>query len=322
MDLTTKYMGLTLKNPIIVSSSRLTRTLSSVQKCAEHGAGAVVLKSLFEEQILADKGKLIEQESMYFWFPEAIDHINNIAKEQGVSEYLTLIREAKKSISIPLIASINCVSSKEWPAFAQRIEEAGADAIELNIAIFPYNSDLSSEAIESVYMEIVQEVKKHTQIPVSVKLGPCFTNLHSLCEGLSHAGADALVLFNRFYRPDINIDDLTLISDNYYSAPEEIGQSLRWVALLSKEIDCDFAAATGIHDYSGIVKQILAGADATQVCTSLFKNGVAYMDTMLDDLKGWMAKHNYNSIADFKGKVAAGNAAFERVQYMKKSTDQ
>lgn len=321
MDLSTEYMGLKLKNPIIVSSSKLTGDINNIKKCADVGAGAIVLKSLFEEQLIADSNALMDQDMKYFWFPEAIEHINKHSKEYGLKQVLELIKEAKAYSDIPIIASINCVTSKEWPQFAKELELAGADGIELNIAIFPFDKFMSCADIADQYIEIVKEVKEYVSIPVSVKLGNYFTNLVQMTHRIDEAGTDGLVLFNRYFRPDIDIDNETIVRDNILSAPEELTKSLRWVALLSPQLNCDIAAGTGIHDYSGVVKQLLAGASATQICSTLFNNGISYIDTILFDLEKWMKKHKYESITDFKGKVANAkdsNQKFERMQYLKK----
>lgn len=322
MDLKTRYMGLELKNPIIVSSSKLTSTIDNIKKCAEMGAGAIVLKSLFEEQLLADADELMDRDEKYFWYPEAVEYINEHSKDYGVKEYLGLLAEAKNQTMVPIIASINCTTSEEWPKFAGELEQAGADGIELNIAIIPMIGEVSSIEIEDRYIEIIKEVKKYTTLPVSVKFGPLFTNPVNIIQRMDEAGADALVIFNRFYRPDINIDNETIVHNNILSGPEEMTQSLRWVSLLSDKVSCDVAANTGIHNAEGVIKQLLAGADAVQICSTLYSNGISYIDTILADLKAWMSEHNYNSINDFRGKISRDNehaAAFARVQFMKRN---
>jgi len=322
MDLKTRYMGLELKNPIIVSSSKLTSTIDNIRKCADQGAGAVVLKSLFEEQLLADAERLMDKDDKYFWYPEAVDFINQHSKDHGVKEYLALLEEAKRYTTIPIMASINCTSPNEWPKFAKTLENAGADGIELNIAIIPMIGNISSIEIEDTYIEIIREVKKQTNLPVSVKFGPLFTNPVNIVQRMDEAGADALVVFNRFYRPDINIHTETIVHNNILSAPEEMTQSLRWVSVLSDKVKCDVAANTGIHDGEGMIKQLLGGADAVQICSTLYSNGISYIDTMLQDLTNWMESRKYNSINDFKGKFARDNehaAAFARVQFMKRN---
>lgn len=319
MDLSTEYMGLKLKNPIIVSSSKLTGDIKNIKKCADQGAGAIVLKSLFEEQLIADSNALMDQDMKYFWFPEAIEHINKHSKAYGLKQVLEMIKEAKAYSDIPIIASVNCVTSQEWPKFAKELEVAGADGIELNIAIFPFDKNMLCTEIFDQYVEIVKAVKKHVTIPVSVKLGNYFTNMIKIAHSIDQAGADGLVLFNRYFRPDIDIEQEKIVRENLLSGPQEVTKSLRWVALLSPQVDCDIAAGTGIHDYTGVVKQLLAGASATQICSTLFNNGISYIDTILFDLEKWMQKHNYKSVAEFKGKVANAEDStqkFERMQYL------
>lgn len=320
MDLSTEYLGMTLKNPIIVSSSKLTSDIGNIKKCADVGAGAIVLKSLFEEQLIADSSALMDQDIKYFWFPEAIEHINRHSKEYGLKQILELIREAKDYTDIPIIASINCITSHEWPQFAKTLEEAGVDAIELNIDIFPFDRQTTCGEISNKYIEIVQEVKEYIDIPVTVKMGNYFTNIIQMAHDLETAGANGLVLFNRYYRPDIDIETETLVRDNIMSSPVEVTKSLRWVALLSPQLDCSIAAGTGIHNAKGVIKQLLAGASATQICSTLYINGISYIDTILYDLQKWMEKHNYSAVSEFKGKVAQleGNSEkFERMQFLK-----
>jgi len=322
MDLSTSYMGLKLNNPIIISSSRLTGSLENVKKCAEQGPGAIILKSLFEEQLLADSGKLLDQDEKYFWYPEAVDFINGHSKEQGIKEYLELIKAAKAETELPIIASVNCNTPNEWPKFAVKLEEAGADGIELNISIMPFDSEASSQEIENTYLEIVQEVKKFVNIPIAVKISPMFTNILGLVKGLEEAGADAVVLFNRFYRPDVDIENEKVIRKNVLSGPEEITQSLRWVSLLSDTVSCDIAGNTGIHSAEGVIKHLFVGADAVQICSTLYINGVDYIGTMVDELEKWFQKKNYSSLSQIKGKLGRDGknaAAFERVQYMRKT---
>ncbi|MCD4697810.1 MAG: dihydroorotate dehydrogenase-like protein [Bacteroidales bacterium] len=320
MDFSTEYMGLKLKNPIIVSSSKLTGDINNIKKCADVGAGAIVLRSLFEEQLIADSNALMDQDIKYFWFPEAIEHINKYSKEYGLNQTLDLIKEAKAYANIPIIASINCISAHEWPQFAKKLEDAGADAIELNIAIFPFDIYVSCGDIADKYIEIVEKVKKYVNIPVSVKMGSYFTNLLQIAHRMDRADVDGLVMFNRYYRPDIDIETEAIVRANILSSPLEVTRSLRWVALLSPQLNCDIAAGTGIHDYSGVVKQLLAGAAATQICSTLYNNGISYIDTILFDLGKWMQKHNYKSISEFQGKVAnkeESSQKFERMQFLR-----
>lgn len=324
MDLSTKYMGIELKNPIVVSSSKLTSEFDTIKFCAEMGAGCIVMKSVFEEQFIADVNLLHDQDSSYFWYPDAIEHIQKHSKEFGIGKMLDLISDVKAKLHIPVIASINCVSDREWPMFAGKFDEAGADGLELNIALIPFDKYTTCDEINRRYLDIIKNVKKYTKLPVSVKLGSYFTNLVSMAHQLDQEGADALVLFNRFYRPDINIETEEIIKTNVLSGPSEVTRSLRWVALLSNALQCDVAAGTGIHDASGVIKQLLVGAKTTQICSTLFKNGISYLETIIYELTRWMERHDYKSIQDFNGKIqrkyGMDISKFERIQFIGKDT--
>jgi dihydroorotate dehydrogenase (fumarate) len=323
MDLSTTFMGIKIANPLIVASSGLTSTPDLIKECADNGAGAAVLKSLFEEQLVTGKTTLINQDEMYFWYPQAMDFVNTFSKDEGIAEYLKLIEKAKKAVTIPVMASINCVTPREWPRFATEIENAGADGIELNIFIPPTNMDITGYKIEETYIDIIHEVRKHVRLPLAVKVGFYFTSLYRMLFKISNMDINSLVLFNRYYRPDIDIETLSVVAQNVYSSPHEITLSLRWIALLSGRIDKELVAATGIHDYQGVIKQILAGATSVQLCSTLYKNGVTYLRTMLDDLEGWMKLKGYSNLTAFRGLVAKNEentAAFERLQFMKKTT--
>lgn len=323
MDLSTTFMGIKIANPLIVASSGLTSSVDKIKECADNGAGAIVLKSLFEEQLITGKAKLINQDDMYFWYPQALDFVNTISKEEGLSAYLSMIEKAKKSVSIPVMASINCVTPWEWPRFASQIEKSGADGIELNIFIPPTNINITGYKIEETYMDIIHEVRKHTNIPIAVKVGFYFTNLYRTLYKISNLDINSLVLFNRYYRPDIDIETMRVVAQNVYSSPHEITLSLRWIALLYGRISKELVAATGVHDYQGVIKQLLAGATSVQICSTLYKNGIPFLRTMLDDLEKWMSRKEYTNLAAFRGLVAKNEentAAFERLQFMKKTT--
>jgi len=322
MDLSTTFMGIKIANPLIVASSGLTNSADRVRECADAGAGAVVLKSLFEEQIVTGKNALLSQDDMYFWYPQAIDFVKTFSKEEGISAYLKLIEEAKKAVSIPVMASINCVTPWEWPKFASEIEKCGADGIELNIFIPPTNINLTGYKIEETYVDIIHEVRKNVEIPISVKVGFYFTSLYRTLYKIGNLDINSLVLFNRYFRPDIDIDTMRVVAQNVYSSPQEITLSLRWIALLFNKINRELVAATGIHDYQGVIKQILAGATAVQICSTLYLNGTGYIRTMLDEIGQWMSHKGYNDLPSFRGLIAKneGNtAAFERVQFMRKT---
>jgi len=323
MDTSTKYLGLTLRNPIIVGSSRMTNDYDNIMECIENGAGAIVLKSLFEEQIVSDIDEKLFDNQMYFWYPEATDAVKSISKDHGKKEYIRLMEKVKANSPVPVIANINCVTSHEWPAFATELQHAGADAIELNISIFPFDKTIGSKDIEDIYINVIKEVKKHVTIPICAKIGSFFTNINSIVSRLDAENVDGIVLFNRFFMPDININDGTIIYTNYLSDPSEMTHSLRWIGLLSPKVKCDLIASTGIHEFEAVVKQLMAGAAATQICSVLFKRGIPHINTMLKGLEEWMDKQHYSSIDAFKGKILIGKAvtdAFKRIQFMRKST--
>lgn len=320
-NLSTSYMGLTLRNPIIAGSSGLTNTLENIQKIYQHGAGAVVLKSLFEEQIQAAVNKTFNQNENNYSYPEALDYINHYTRENDLERYLKLIRDAKAAVDIPIIASINCVSSAEWVSFAKNIQEAGADALELNIFILPSDPRRKADQQEQVYFEILQAVMKQVKIPVSAKISYYFSGLSNMALQLSWTGIKGLVLFNRFYSPDIDIDAFEITSGNVYSTPGENALTLRWVALLSDKVQCDIAASTGIHDGHAAIKQMLAGAKAVQVASVLYQKGFEQIGLMTGEITEWMDRHELAGTKDFIGKLsnreAKNPAAYERVQFMK-----
>jgi len=322
-DLSTSYMGFKLKNPIIAGSSGLNKTVENLIKLEKSGAAAIVLKSLFEEQIMHQITNAIKhsENTESYAYPEAEDYIGHYTREKDLGDYLKLIEDAKKSVSIPIIASINCLSSSEWISFAKKIEDAGADGIELNIFILPSDTKRDSEQNEQVYFDIVMEVMRQVSIPVAVKISYYFSSLAKTALKLSWTGIAGMVLFNRFFSPDIDIDKFEVTSSNVFSSPAEISTSLRWVAMLSDKLHCDIAASTGIHDGEAMVKQLLAGAKAVQIVSTLYKNGFEQIGQMTSFLEAWMDKHKFTKTEDFIGKLslkAAENAAaYERVQFMK-----
>lgn len=319
-DLTTKYLGLTLRNPVIVSSSNLTATTEKIVACEKAGAGAVVLKSLFEEQILADTAEMMESvdESQY---AAAYDYLTKTGNYHYIDKYLTLLEESKSKVSIPVIASLNCVSSGSWIDYAQRIERLGADALELNIFILPADVTKRGGEIEKVYLDVCKKVRDKINIPFSLKIGLHFSGLANTIKVLADEGAAGFVLFNRFYQPDVDIEKMKIVPANVFSAPQEMGPSLRWIALLSGEIDADFAAGTGVHDGKSVIKQLLVGAKAVQLCSVLYQNGVEYIQTMLNVLSDWMTRHSYDTIEEFQGMLCQEESEnpeiYERAQYVK-----
>ncbi len=322
-DLTTTFAGIKLKNPIIIGSSGLSDSLENMLELQKHGAAAVVLKSLFEEEILKEmNASLHRMSSEGFLYPETVDFYDFYeTPEEATLKYLGQIQEAKKNLSIPVIASINCMTASQWTYFPRQIQTAGADALELNIFVLPTDFNRTSEENERVYFEIIREVKKQVTIPVIVKLSYYFSNLASLLKRISASGIDGLVLFNRFYNPDFDIETLEITSGAVLSNPSDLYLSLRWIAILAGRVECSLAASTGVHDGTALIKQLLAGANAVEIASTVYKNGHEQIQTMLDDLNNWMDRKEFSSIAQFRGILSqskSGNpAAFERVQFMK-----
>lgn len=321
IDLSTNYLGLKLRNPLVVGSSGLTKSISNLEIFEKKGAGAIVLKSLFEEQIKFEIRKMFSYDDTQSGYTEAEDYIRNYAREHTLDEYLNLIREAKQKLSIPVIASINCTSAEEWPAFAKNIQESGADALELNVFALPSNDNTEGATYEKLYFDVVENVKKQISIPIALKIGTNFSGLANTIKKLSWSGVNGIVLFNRFFNPDIDIDNFRIKAAHLYSDPEEITLSLRWIAIMAGKVQADLCASTGVHDGKGVIKQLLAGASAVQVCSTLYKNGFDQLDIIQNEMTEWMKKHQYNKIADFKGKMSQkmtdNPAAFLRVQFMK-----
>ena len=319
-DLSVKYLGLDLKNPIIVGSCGLTNSVAKIKDLAAHNAAAVVLKSLFEEQIQAELSS--NMESYNTDYPEASDYVRAYTRGNAVQEYITLISEVKNSVDIPVIASINCVSGDEWVSFARSVEQAGADALELNISLLPSNPRMTSQEHEDLYSNILDKIAAQVSIPIALKISKYSSSLANLITRLSwKQKVGGFVLFNRFFNPDVDIDTLRVKSGDIFTTPEHGADTLRWIALLSGVIEKDLVASTGIHDSTGLIKQLLVGASAVQVVSTLYKNGPAQIGVMLDGLTRWMESNSYDRIADFKGKLsyeqAENPAAFERIQFMK-----
>ncbi len=318
MDLSIKYLGYTLKTPVIIGSSGLTNSVEKIKKLAENNAGAVVLKSLFEEQILSKAAN----EADNYLYPEAYDYIEEYSKSQGIDKYLQLIEDARKAVDIPIIASINARTNGDWTDFAKQIESAGAHAIELNISILPTDTDVECKKIEKLHLEILEDVKKTISIPISVKISSYSSGLANLVQKIAWSKtAGSITMFNRFYNPDIDIDKMEVSVSNVFSNPGDVMPSLRWIALLSEKFDIQFVASTGVYSGEDLIKQILVGADAGQVVSAIYKNGAEHINVILDQLKKWMEKNKYYSISDFKGKLSMSKLenpnVYERVQFMK-----
>jgi len=322
-EITTNYMGLKLKNPIIASSSGLTDTLDKLIDLEKSGVGAVVVKSIFEEEIVMHTERTIQKMSASgFIYPETVEYFEYDYEEieDPVQTYLKLIADAKKKLTIPVIASINCVSENGWDEFAHLVEKAGADALELNIFLLPSDPTRTAEDNEKIYYEAVKRVLAKVKIPVSIKIGPYASNLAALLEKLSKTGIAGLVLFNRSYNTDFDINTLEFTSASVLTAPSDIYHSLRWIALMSGKVKCSLAASTGVHDGAGMIKMLLAGANAVQVASTLYRNGNGQVAKMISELTTWMNAQGYKSIQEFSGKMSYTKtynpAAFERIQFM------
>jgi dihydroorotate dehydrogenase (fumarate) len=316
--LETKYLGLTLKSPLIVSSSRLTSTFENLQFAEENGAGAVVLKSLFEEQILHHISTLPVSQG----FPEADDYISYYTKSHSVDEYLELIRTSKKWLGIPVIPSINCFSSKGWTDFAGKIEDAGADALEINLFFLPSNRKKSAADSEKIYFDLIEKLTAEISIPIAVKIGYRFSNILYMIDQFYMRGIRGVVMFNRFFEPDIDINTMEIVPASIFSNEGDRRNVTRWIAMASaQDIKIDISASTGVHSGDDAVRYLLAGADTVQVCSVLYQKGVPFLRAMNQRISDWMTMNSFNSIDEFRGKLNWQNYenpdVFERTQFMK-----
>jgi len=321
VDLSTHYLGYKLKNPIIASSSTLTDNVENIKQLEENGIAAVVLRSIFEEEIFLEADNEIKQAVKEGYDEALFDYFDARVKQHNVDEYLDLLVELKRHINIPVIGSINCMSDHEWIYFAKQMESVGVDAIELNMFLLPSNFNRTCEENEKLYFDIVKKVLDQVTVPVTLKISHYFSNLATMIINLSKTDIKGLVLFNKFFAPDFDIEDEKLISTYVLSNPQDISLPLRWIAMLSDRVNCDLVASTGVHDGAGVIKQLLAGATAVQVASTLYKNGPEQIAVMLNELENWMTNKGYESLADFKGKLSYKNvkdpALYERVQFMK-----
>jgi len=326
MDLSTQYLGLKLRSPLVVSASPMSEDVGNIKRMEDAGASAVVLYSLFEEQLKQDRLELnenLEQGTESFaealtYFPEPDDF------RLGPEEYLKHIAAAKKATRIPIIASLNGSSEGGWTDYSKKIEQAGADAIELNIYYIPTDMDLTGTEVEMTYLDILKSVKANVKIPVAVKLSPFFSSFANMAKRLDHAGADGLVLFNRFYQPDIELESLEVRPNILLSTPMAMRLPLRWVALLHNRVKASLAATSGIHRASDVLKMLLVGADVTMLCSTLIRHGIPQIANIERDLEVWLTEHEYESVSQLKGSLSQAKcpepAAFERSQYMKALT--
>lgn len=323
MDLTTTYMGLQLKNPLVPSASPLSKDLANIKRLEDAGASAVVMYSIFEEQIVHEQRELdhfLTQGTESF--QEAISYFPDTAEYTlGPDEYLEHIRTAKEATSIPIIGSLNGVSAGGWLEYAKKIEQAGADGLELNVYYIPTSASYKAEEIENIYVEDLRRVKEAIKIPVAMKLSPYFSAMANMAKKLDDAGADALVLFNRFYQPDFDLEQLEVVPAVNLSTSSEGRLPLRWIAILYGHIKANMAATTGVHTHLDALKMLMAGADVAMMCSALLHHGPQHLGTVLADLQRWMEEKEYASVAQMKGSMSqrsvAEPAAFERANYMK-----
>lgn len=322
--LKTTYLGLELKSPIIIGSSDLNNSVEKIKKHAHAGAGAVVLKSLFEEQILMDIDSL-RMNNMHDTYAEIEQQAAYYLKKNKVGEYLQLIKDAKKAVDIPVIASINCASFSEWTEFAKDVESAGADALEINVFLLPSDAEKESKDFEKIYFDIAEKITKSISIPVSFKIGSYFSSLASFAKKLSFTDIKGLVLFNKFYSPSVDIEKETIVSGSIYSSKGDNGMPLRWIGILNNRVQCDLAASTGVHSGKDVISNILVGANAVQMVSTVLKNGEEQITKSLDELSSWMDKKGYKTIDDFRGKLSQREMkkpmVLERVQFMKYFSD-
>lgn len=323
MDLKTKYMGLELKNPIVPSASPLSENVDTVKAMEDAGAGAIVCYSLFEEQINHESGELDHYlnygtesyAEALSYFPEPDEF------KLGPVEYLDHIADLKKAVDIPVIGSLNGVSTGGWIKYAQNIEQAGADALELNVYYIPANSALEGAEIEKMYVNVLKEVKANVKIPVAMKLSPYFTSMSNMAKKLDAAGADALVMFNRFYQPDFDLEKLEVGPNLVLSTSNELRLPLRWVAILYNNVKASLAATSGVHTPEDVIKVMMAGGDIAQICSELLMNGIGRITELVEGVKHWMEENEYESISMMKGSMSQKSvqepAAFERANYMK-----
>lgn len=323
MDMTTTYMGMTLRNPLVASSSPLSHKVETICKLEEAGIGAVVMYSLFEEQITLES-----QQLDYFLthgtesYAEALSYFPDIGEYNvGPDEYLNLIRKAKEAVDIPVVGSLNGVSAGGWVKYARMIEQAGADALELNVYYLPTDPDLPGTEVEQMTVDTVQAVRQQVNIPLAVKMVPFFSSIPNVAKRLAEAGANALVLFNRFYQPDLDIENLEVVPHLVLSNSDELRLPLRWTAILYGRVPVDLAITTGVHTYQDVLKGLMAGAKVTMMASELLQNGLGRIGQILQELQAWMEEHEYASVKQMIGSMSQKNvaepAAFERANYMK-----
>lgn len=324
MNLSTTYLGLKLRSPLVPSAAQpLTENVDNIKRMEDAGAAAVVMHSLFEEQLSLERRELFESMTQGTEsFAEALTYFPEPSEfHVGPEVYLENIQKAKAAVTIPIIASLNGSTPGGWVEYAHKIEQAGADAIELNIYWIPTDPSLTSIRIEDTYVDILRSVKQQVNIPVAVKLSPFFTNFANMARRLEAAGADGLTLFNRFYQPDMDLESLEVTPNILLSTPMAMRVPLRWIAILRDQVGLSLAATSGIHRATDAIKMLMAGADVTMMCSALLRHGVKHLTTVENEIRIWMEEHDYESIEQLQGSMSQKNcpdpAAFERAQYMR-----
>jgi dihydroorotate dehydrogenase (fumarate) len=323
IDLSTNYLGLKLKNPLVPGASTLMEDLGNIREMEDAGAAAVVLHSIFEEQLRKDRVEIFERMTQGTEsFPEALSYFPEPAEFQlGPETYLKHIQKAVSAVDIPVIASLNGSSAGGWTEYAKKIEDAGADAIELNIYFIPTDVRMTGAEVEKRKLETVRAVRSVVKIPVAVKTSAFFSNMANMALQFEKAGADGLVLFNRFYQPDIDIDELEIRPNVLFSTPFATRLPLTWIGILYGKVKLDLAATSGVHEGRDVIKMVMAGASVTQMASTLYRNGVKHLKKMERDMREWMEKNEYESVSQMRGSMSQKNcpdpAAFERAQYMR-----
>lgn len=322
-DLSTDYMGLRLKNPLILGSSSLSGTIDGIKKAEDAGFGAVVLKSIFEEQIVNDAYSDMKDAQEYVGTSDAYSFLENASKSYYFDKYISFVQQAKKSVDIPVIASVNCTSDDSWLSYAKTIAGCGVDALELNYYLVASDVNVPGYEIEKKYIFVARKTRNAVDIPVSMKIGWNFTSICNMVKNFSDIGIDGVVLFNHFFRPDIDIDKVEICSDKGIQPKGDYGDTLRWTAMLSAEIKADICSSTGIRDQDTMIKMILAGAKAVQINSAVYINGYDVAHSFLQGLQQWMDKHEIESVRSFRGRLAQerieDSQKWERSQYIRLS---
>ena len=304
MNTETKYLGLELKSPIVVGSCGLTSDVDKMVQMEKAGAGAVVVKSVFEEQIIYDIKRNTHMVAPTDSYGDSYEYIAQHVAADSLERHFSMIRETKRHLTIPVIGSINCFSYENWLNYAKKFEDAGCDALELNMAILPYETTLSAEDVERTYSQIINTLRKSVNIPISIKVGTYFTDMAKQMQQLSWMGIQGVTMFNKSVQVDIDIENESLENATYLSTPQDIYNTLRWVALLSKKLRCDLSASTGVYTADDVVKMLLAGATTVQVVSCLYKNGIESLRVLDEGLRAWMGRKGYESIDSFRGKLS------------------